>query len=79
MEDEDKTKEIERRVVEEEPVWLIGSPMCRSLSNLIDQTRATGRLDEVKQKDQLERCVRHLRVLFQNVRGAQKRRTIVLA
>ena len=30
MEDEEQMKEVERRVMEEEPVLLIGSPMCRS-------------------------------------------------
>ena len=64
VEDEEKMKEIERRVVGEEPVWLIGSPMCRSFIKLIDLTRVTGRLDAVKHKDPLERCVGHLRFCF---------------
>ena len=44
MEDEEQMKEVERRVLEEEPVLLIGSPMCRSFDKLIEFARVTGRL-----------------------------------
>ena len=57
-------KEVERRVMEEEPVSLIGSPMCRPFGKLTELTRVTGRLNEVKHKDLLERGVRHLRFCF---------------
>ena len=61
MEDEEQMKEVERRVMEEEPVLLVGSPMCRSFDKLIELARVTSRLDENKHKDLLDRCVRHLR------------------
>ena len=54
----------ERRVRDEEPVLLIGFPMCRAISTLIELTRATGKLSEVKYKNLVERCARHLRVCF---------------
>ena len=50
MEDEEQMKEVERRVMEEELVLLIGSPMCRSFGRLIELVRATGKVDEVKHK-----------------------------
>ena len=38
--------------------------MCCSLDKLIELMRVTGKLDEVKHKSLLERCVRHLRFGF---------------
>ena len=64
MEDDEQMKEVERLVMEEELVLLIVSPMCRSFSKLIKLTRVAGGLNEVKHKDLLERCVRHLRFCF---------------
>ena len=59
MEDEEQMKEGERRVMEEELVLLIASPMCCSFGKLIELARVTDKLDEVKQEHLLERCVRH--------------------
>ena len=61
MEDEELMEEVERRVRDEEPVLLIGSPMCRAFSTLIELTRATGKLSEVKHKNFVEQCVKHLK------------------
>ena len=61
------------------PVLLIGSPMCRSCDKLIELARVTGQIG----RGQAQRPVATMRttsqVLFQNVRGAAKRMTIVLA
>ena len=54
MDDEEQMKYVERRVRDEEPVLLIGSPMCRAFSTLIELTRATGELSEVKYKGLVE-------------------------
>ena len=62
--DDEEQMEVERRVRDEEPVLLIGFPMCRAFSTLIELTRATGKLSEVKYKNLVERCARHLRVCF---------------
>ena len=61
MDDEEQMKEVERRVIEEEPVLLIGSPILCFFAKLIELARVTGRLDDT---DLLERCVRHLRFCF---------------
>ena len=53
--DDEHMEEVERRVRDEEPVLLIGSPMCRVVSTLIELTRATCNLG---------RCARHLRFCF---------------
>ena len=47
-------KKVEQRVMEEKPVLLIASPMCRSFDKLIELTRVTGRLDGIEHKDLLE-------------------------
>ena len=47
MSDEEQMEEVEQRVRDEEPVLLIGSPMCRVISTLIELTQATGKLSEV--------------------------------
>ena len=39
MEDEEQMQEVERRVMEEEPVLFIGSPMCRFCDKLIELVR----------------------------------------
>ena len=79
MEDEEQMQEVERRVMEEEPVLLIGSPTCRSCDRLIELARVTGQTG----RGQAQRPVGTMRttsqVLFQNVRGAAKRVAIVLA
>ena len=54
MDDEEQV-EVEQRVRDEEPV-LLGSPMCRAFSTLIELTRVTGELSEVKHKSLSERC-----------------------
>ena len=41
MDDEEQMEEVDQRVRDEEPVLLIGSPMCRAFSTLIELTRAT--------------------------------------
>ena len=43
-------EELERLVRGGEPVLLIGSPMCWAFSKLIELTRATAKLVEVKYK-----------------------------
>ena len=56
-------KEVEQRVHGEEPVLMIGSPMCRAFSTLIDLTHAS-KPSEVKHKNLVERCVTHLMFWF---------------
>ena len=56
MSDEGHKKKVEQRVCDEEPVLLIGSPMCRLLRNLIELTQAS-KLSEVGRKNLVERCV----------------------
>ena len=60
MSDEVQTEEVEQRVRDEEPVLLIGSPMCRAFSTLIELTQA-GKFSEVEFKSFVERCVTHLK------------------
>ena len=57
-------EEVDERVCGEEPALLIGSPMCRAFSTLIELTRATGKFSEVKHRSLVERRVRHLRFCF---------------
>ena len=64
--DEEQMKEVERRVMDEEPVLLIGSPLCWTFGTLIELTRVTGSLDEVKHTYLLERCTTP-QVLLQDV------------
>ena len=59
-------EEVERRVRDEEPVFLIGSPMCRAFSTLIEVTQA-GKPSEVELKSVVERCVTP-QVLLQDIR-----------
>ena len=40
MSDEEQMEEVERRIRDEEPVLLIGSPMCWAFSTLIELTQA---------------------------------------
>ena len=63
MDDEEQREEAERRVRDEEPVLLIGSPMCRAFSTLIELTRA-GKPSEVKHKNLVEHCVTDLKFRF---------------
>ena len=53
-----------RRVRDEEPVLLIGSPMCWASSTLIELTQATGKLSEVEYRSLMERCVTYLQFCF---------------
>ena len=61
---DDEEQEVEWRVRDEEPVLLLGSPMCRAFSTLIELTTATCKLGEVRFRNLVERCVRHLRFCF---------------
>ena len=63
MSDEEQVEEVEQRVRDEEPVLLIGSPMCRAFSTLIELTQA-GKPSEVELKSLVERCVTHLKFCF---------------
>ena len=65
MDGEEQMEEVERRVRDEEPVLLIGSPMCRAFSTLIELTRSTGKFE------------RHLRLCF--MMYAAECKTAVLA
>ena len=56
-------EEVEQRVRDEEPVLLIGSPMCRASSTLIELTQA-GKPSEVKYKNLVEHCVTDLKLCF---------------
>ena len=60
MSDEEQVKEVEQRVRDEEPVLLLGSPMCRAFSTLIELTQA-GKPSEVNRKNLAEQCVTHLK------------------
>ena len=46
--DEEQMEEVQQRVRDEEPVLLIGSPMCRAFSTQIELTRLAGKLSGVK-------------------------------
>ena len=63
MSGEEQMEEIEQRIRDEEPVLLIGSPMCRAFSTLIELTQA-GKPSEVELKSLVERCVTHLKFCF---------------
>ena len=63
MSDEEQMKEVEQRVRDEEPVLLLGSPMCCAFSTLIELTQA-GKLSEVKHKNLVEQRVTHLKFCF---------------
>ena len=63
MSDEEQMEEVEQRVRDEEPVLLMGSPMCRAFSTLIELTQA-GKPSEVELKSLVERCVTHLKFCF---------------
>ena len=62
MSDEELMEEVEQRVRDEEPMLLIGSPMCRAFGTLIELTQA-GNPSEVELKS-LVRCVTHLKFGF---------------
>ena len=64
MEDVEQMKEVERRIIEEELVLLIGSLMCRSFGKWIELLPVAGELNEVKHKDPLYHCARHHRFCF---------------
>ena len=68
MSDEEQMKEVEQRVREEGPVLLIGSPMCRAFSTLIELTQA-GKPSEVKHKNLVEQFVTHLKFCFRMYEG----------
>ena len=59
MSDEEQMEEVEQRIRDEEPVLLIGSPMCRTFSTLIELTQA-GKPSEFEFMSLVERCVTHL-------------------
>ena len=61
--DEEQMEEVEQRVRDEEPVLLIGSPMCRAFSTLVELAQA-GKPSEVELKSLVERCVTHLKFCF---------------
>ena len=63
MDDEEQIEEVEQRVRDEEPVLLIGSPVCRAFSTLIELTQA-GKPSEFELKSLVERCVTHLKFCF---------------
>ena len=63
MSDEEQNEEVEQRIRDEEPVLLIGSPMCRAFSTLIELTQA-GKPSEFELKSLVERCVTHLKFCF---------------
>ena len=63
MSGEERMEEIEQHIRDEEPVLLIGSPMCRAFSTLIELTQA-GKPSEVELKNLVERCVTHLKFYF---------------
>ena len=71
-------EEVEQRIRDEEPVLLIGSPMCRAFSTLTELTQAS-KPSEFELKSLVERCVTHLKFLLQDVRDAAKCRKTVLA
>ena len=72
MSDAEQTEEVEQRIRDEEPVLLIGSPMCRAFSSLIELTQA-GKPSEFE-------LMRHTpQVLVQDVRDAAKCGKTVLA
>ena len=50
-------EEVEPCVCDEEPVLLIGSPMCQAFSTLIELTQVTGKLSEVRYRNFVEGCV----------------------
>ena len=76
MSDEERMKEDEQRVCDEEPVLLIGSPMCRAFSTLIELTQA-GKSSEVSRKNLVEQCITHLE--FEDVWSTAKCGKNVLA
>ena len=79
MSDEEQMEDVEQRIRDEEPVLLIGSPMCRALSTLIELTQA-GRPSEVELNQEPRGAMRHTpQVLLQDVRDAAKCGKIVLA
>ena len=63
MSDAEQMEEVEQRVRDEDSVLLIGSPMCRTFSTLIELTQA-GKPSEVELKSLVERCVTHLKFCF---------------
>ena len=75
---EEQMKEVEQRVRDEEPLLLIGSPMCRAFSTLIDLSQA-GKPSEVKHKNLVERCVTHLKFCFRMYETQRNAGKIVLA
>ena len=75
---EEQMKEVEQRVRDEEPLLLIGSPMCGAFSTLIDLSQA-GKPREVKHKNLVERCVTHLKFCFRMYETQRNAGKIVLA
>ena len=63
MSDEEQMEEVEQRIRDEEPALLIGSPMCRAFSTLVELTQA-GKPSGVKHKNFVEQCVSHLKFCF---------------
>ena len=61
--DEEQMKDVEQGVRDEEPVLLIGSPMCRACSTLSELTQA-GKPSEVSRKNLVEQCATHLKFCF---------------
>ena len=60
----EQTEEVEQRVRDEEPAFLIGSPKCRAFSTLIELTRVASKLSEVKYRNLVERCIKRLKFCF---------------
>ena len=56
-------EEVEQRIRDEEPVLLIGYPMCRAFNTLIELTQA-GKPSEFELKNLVEHCVTHLKFCF---------------
>ena len=56
-------EEVEQRIRDEEPVLLIGSPMCRAFCTLIELTQAS-KPSDFELKSPVERCATHLKFCF---------------
>ena len=63
---------MERSFRDEESVLLIGSPMCRACSTLIELTQA-GKPSEVRHKSLVEQCVTHLKFCFRMYERSARR------
>ena len=60
---EEQVEEVEQLVRDEEPVLMIGSPICRAFSTLIELTQES-KPSVVELKSLVERCVTHLKFCF---------------